>query len=140
MNVTVDPKISLAGAPVVTLGGREYFMAPLVWRQLRVVVPLIEAGRRAIGKLRDKPDTILSTEDFDTLLGAVHGALTRTYPALTFEDLLDERITVEEVAAAFNTAIEQSQVYSAAKPAAPDAGQPAPEASEMPGEPSTLIG
>ena len=115
-------------------------MAPLVWRQLRVVVPMIEAGRRAIGKLRNKPDTILSTEDFDTLLGAVHGALVRTYPALTFDDLLDERITVEEVAAAFNTAIEQSLVYSSAAPAASDAGQPAPEASEMPGEPSISIG
>ena len=109
MAFDIDPTLALAGAPVVTLGGREFFMAPLAMRQLRLVAPLAKTGLKAIAAL---PETIVfSTGEFDTLLGAVHAALTRAYPALTLDDLLDLPIAVEELAAAFKAALISTGMY-----------------------------
>ena len=39
MPLGIDPKVDCAGAPVVALGGREFFLPILALRQARIAVP-----------------------------------------------------------------------------------------------------
>ena len=98
-----DPKIDCAGAPVVVLAGREWFVPVLAMRQVRVVVPGLMRLMPVLQDLQSGEASAmarLSEDNFDNIVAVVHAALTRAYPELTHEAFLDLPISTPELVAA----------------------------------------
>lgn len=91
-----DPKINCAGSPVVALGGQEFFVPLLALRQARIVVPgllklmpRLNAIQARISAGDPLGAALLDQCDVDLMLDVVHCGLTRAYPELTRDDVLD---------------------------------------------------
>jgi hypothetical protein len=125
-----DPKIDCANAAIVTLAGREWFVPLLAMRQARIVVPALMALLPSLEAIRRNQLAALSQENFDLMLRAVHGSLTRAYPDLRFDDFLDLMITSEELVVAVQTVFVQAGLFK--KEAAAEQGED--ETGEAQGE------
>lgn len=118
--MTPDPKIDCARAAVVALGGQEFFVPVLALRQARVVVPgllklmprlnLIQ-GRIAAGDPLGA--AMLERDDVELMIEVVHCGLTRAYPAISRDDVLDLEAGFAELAAALAVIARQTGLFSA---------------------------
>lgn len=71
------------GGAWVSMGDKEYKVAPLNFKALRELAPMI-------GTLRDVRDGELpNPEQMDTLAKLAHAALRRNYPSITEDDVAD---------------------------------------------------
>jgi hypothetical protein len=109
-----DPKIDCAGAPVIALAEREWFVPTLAMRQARVVVPGLMRLMPALQALQSgEPSAMaeLSPANFDAIVDVVHAALTRAYPHLSREEFLDMPASTTELIAALTTITRQSGFF-----------------------------
>ncbi|MFY9628340.1 MAG: hypothetical protein WAK03_09360 [Methylocystis sp.] len=109
-----DPKIDCAGAPVVVLAGREWFVPVLAMRQARVVVPGLMRLMPVLQDLQSGEASAmarLSEDNFDNIVAVVHAALTRAYPELTHEAFLDLPISTPELVAALGVVTRQTGFF-----------------------------
>lgn len=122
MTLKLRTDLDLAGVPVVTLAGVEYFVPPLAFRQLRKVVP-------ALMKLRPVLDnfhgdfSLLDEQVFDDLFALVVATLSRAYPEVQAQDLIDLLITPAELLAAVAVIAPQTGLFTASAAPSPE---PAP--------------
>jgi hypothetical protein len=117
-----DPKIDCAGALVVTLAGREWFVPVLAMRQARVVVPALMRLMPVLQEMQSgQPSAMarLSEENYDAIIAVVHAALTRAYPELSRESFLDLPASTPELVAALGVVTRQTGFFKPAE----DAGQ-----------------
>jgi hypothetical protein len=120
--VTPDPKLNYAGAPTVTLGGEEFFVPVLALRQARVVVPGImelmprlNAIQRTLAR-SERAGVFLSESDVDLMIDVVHAALTRAYPQMTRDDLLDREASFAQLVVSISVIARQTGLFAAATP------------------------
>ena len=90
MDFTPDPKIDLADAETVTLAGRIFYVPVLPLRQTIKIAALAP-------KLGSYASADVTEEQMLDIATIVHLALTRAYPALTFEAFLDLPISFAEL-------------------------------------------
>jgi hypothetical protein len=109
--VTPDPKVDCAGAPVITLAGREWFVPVLAMRQTRSVVPALMRLMPALQRLQSGDASQLSEADYEAIIEAVHGALTRAYPTLTRDAFLDLPASTPELIAALGLVTQQTGFF-----------------------------
>jgi hypothetical protein len=121
MSFEQSKTIDYAGVPVIRLAGVERFIPELALRQHRVVIPAIMkaipalAGLQGVlsGGIQNMEDIAAMSRSFDEettdlLLKAVKAALSRAYPNITLDDLLDLPITNVELVLAIPVLIKQS--------------------------------
>jgi len=109
-----DPNIDCAGAPVVTLAGREWFVPVLAMRQARVVVPALMRLMPVLQEMQSgQPSAMarLSEENYDAIIAVVHAALTRAYPELSRERFLDLPASTPELVAALGVVTRQTGFF-----------------------------
>jgi hypothetical protein len=109
-----DPNINCAGAPVVTLAGREWFVPVLAMRQARVVVPALMRLMPVLQEMQSgQPQAMarLSEENYDAIIAVVHAALTRAYPELSREMFLDLPASTPELVAALGVVTRQTGFF-----------------------------
>ena len=121
--------VDCSTALIVKVGGIERFLPVLVWKQNKVVVPLMlkalpvieAAGARKdpeTGKLIMPPPEaamrLFSADILDTMGQAVYVALTRAYD-LTPEEFAEAELTVHEVTAAMPAVVQQTQFFGPAQ-------------------------
>lgn len=117
-----DPKIDCARAPVVALGGLEFFVPLLALRQARVVVPgllklmpRLNAVQARIGAGDPLGATLLDQDDVELMIDVVHCGLTRAYPDFSRDDLLDLEAGFAELVAALAVIAKQTGLFAAAE-------------------------
>jgi hypothetical protein len=115
----IDPKIDCARAPIVSLGGREYFVPALSLRQARIVVPgllkllpRLNAIQTRIGAGDPLGAALLEAEDVELMIDVVHAGLSRAYPDFTRDDLLDVEAGFAELAGALAVIAQQTGLFS----------------------------
>ncbi len=115
-----DPQVDCANAAVVTLAGREWFVAVLAMRQARIVVPALMRLMPVLQNLQAGLEGAaqLSEKDYDAILDVVHAALTRAYPRLTRDAFLDLPASTPELISALAVVTRQTGFF---KPAEADA-------------------
>lgn len=101
MSLDRDPKVDLAGARTVTLGGREFSILPLSLRQILAIAD-------DVPKLSGITAENLSGERLTPLADVVWQGLRRAHPALTREEFFDLPIPIGELVAALPLVIEQA--------------------------------
>lgn len=109
-----DPKIDCAGAPLISLAGREWFVPMLAMRQARVVVPGLMRLMPVLQTLQSGEASAmaqLSQANFDAIVEVVHAALTRAYPALSREEFLDLPASTPELIAALTVVTRQTGFF-----------------------------
>jgi len=119
MPFDLDTTRDLAGAAIITLAGREWFIPPLAVRQSRVVLPLLIRLMPALAELQERPDA-LGEAEWGDLVRVVHVALTRAYPSLTLDEILDLPAPLSEFAAAIAVITRQTGMFV---PAEKNAGE-----------------
>lgn len=114
-----DPKIDCARAPVVALGGQEFFVPALALRQARIVVPgllklmpRLNAIQTRLGAGDVLGVTLLDQDDVELMIDVVHCGLTRAYPDFSRDDLLDLQAGFAELAAALAVMAKQTGLFS----------------------------
>jgi hypothetical protein len=126
--MTPDPKIDCVGAPVVTLGGCEWFVPILAMRQARVVVPALMRLMPVLQAMQSgEASTLarLSEQNFDAMIDVVHAALTRAYPTLSRDEFLDLPASTPELVAALAVVTRQTGFFRPADAAGEPAGETA---------------
>jgi hypothetical protein len=118
----MDPKIDCARAPVIALGGREYFVPALSLRQARIVVPgllkllpRLNAIQTRIGAGDPLGAALLEADDFELMIDIVHAGLSRAYPDFARDDLLDAEAGFAELAAALAVIARQTGLFAPAE-------------------------
>jgi hypothetical protein len=119
--------LDYGSAKIIKLAGAEYFVPVLAIKQNRICIPLIQELAPRIGEIVDVK-TLYHQSDFDRLLHLVQVALTRAYPDVTLDDLLDMEITMAELLTASNVIAIQTRAFIVPEPGAP-AGESAGEAT-----------
>jgi hypothetical protein len=119
--MTPDPKVDCARAPVVALGGREFFVPMLALRQARIVVPgllnlmpRLNAIQERIGAGDPLAASLLAQEDVELMIDVVHCGLTRAYPTFLRDDLLDLEAGFVDLVAALGVMAKQSGLFAPA--------------------------
>jgi len=114
-----DPRSNCAGAPVVNLGGQEFFVPALALRQARVVVPgllrlmpRLNTIQARIGAGDPLGAALLEQGDIDLMIDVVHCGLTRAYPDLSRECLLDLQAGLAELVAALAVVARQTGLFT----------------------------
>ena len=129
MDLTVNPKVDISDTTPLTLGGVEFRVAPLVLRQTSKIGPqsanVLAILKRRVQAFTDHADVALALANPETastvdaeqylramalsepdammLLGIIHIGLTRVYPRLTLDDLLDLPAKSADLLEAANT-------------------------------------
>ena len=99
MSFDLDKNADVSRAKPVTLGGKELQVAPLTLRKIIQTAEMLPK----LGA-----DDASTAANIETLIEFVMLGLSRTYPALTKEDLLDSETTIPELRAAVDVVIEQA--------------------------------
>lgn len=139
MDLTTDPRVELAEARKIRLGGEEFLIPRLMLRQTREIEPRMPAilrivNRRAealsgvprdpaTGKLAVGADEALDLmerlaltgDEIDVALKVIHAGLTRAYPNARLDELLDMPITIVEINDALTVIMAQAKVTDQAK-------------------------
>ncbi len=133
------PGLNYEGAAIVRVAGMDRFIPLLSMRQNRVVVPLMlkvlpvieaagarevettdpETGRATKELVMPPPEVTLrlfSEETIEVMTRIVYSALTRAY-TLTFDEFLDEAITVHELSLAMPAIVKQTGFFEQPKEA-----------------------
>jgi hypothetical protein len=90
MAYDVDPACDTPRCKTITLGGRDFLVAPLPLRHVLAIADLIP-------KLAGISIENMRGAMFEPIVDLVHRGLLRTYPSLTRDDLLDLPITLTEL-------------------------------------------
>lgn len=124
--MTPDPKVDCARAAVITLAGREFFVPFLALRQARIVVPgllkLMPRFNAIQARVADGEAlgvALLERDDVELMIDVVHAGLTRAYPELSRDDVLDLDAGFSELIAALAVIAKQTGLFAAAESAAP---------------------
>jgi hypothetical protein len=114
-----DPKVDCARAQIVALGGQEFFIAPLALRQARIAVPgllklmpRLNAIQARIGAGDPLGAALLEQDDVELMIDVVHSGLSRAYPELSREDLLDLEAGFAELIAALAVIARQTGLFA----------------------------
>ena len=115
----LDPKVDCSKAPVVALGGREFFIPVLALRQARVAVPgllkllpRLNAIQARIGDGDPLGAALLESDDVDLMIDVVHAGLSRAYPGFSRDDLLDLEAGFAELVAALAAIARQTGLFA----------------------------
>jgi len=121
-----DPKVDCAKAAVVTLAGREFFVPLLALRQVRVVapgllklMPRLNAIQARIADGEALGVALLERDDVELMIEVVHAGLTRAYPDLSRDDVLDLEAGFSELIAALAAIARQTGLFTTAESGAP---------------------
>ncbi|WP_298421060.1 hypothetical protein [Rhodoblastus sp.] len=121
-----DSRIDCARAPVVALGGQEFFVPMLALRQARVVVPGLLKLLPRLNEIQTRiaagdsmAAALLGQDDVDLMIDVVHCGLTRAYPDFSRDDLLDQQAGFAELVAALTVIAAQTGLFTAADPQTP---------------------
>jgi hypothetical protein len=98
MPFDLDEKINLDHARTITLGGREFKIAPLTLRQTIAATAMLPKMTAAA--------TV--EENLGLLVDFALIGLARTYPSLTRDELLDSEVTAIELREAADAVLEQA--------------------------------
>ena len=101
MSLERDESIDLAGARVVRLAGRDFYVAPLSLRQILAVADHVP-------KLSGITAETLSGERLTPLVEVLWHGLRRAHPKLSRDEFLDLPIPIGELVAALPVVIEQA--------------------------------
>lgn len=138
MSIILDPKIDISEAKKVTLAGEEFYIAPLVLRQTKVITPLLSKTftllnkrtkiadgflKKHAGSLEETPLTdqqaikladelVFTEEEFDLSIKVIRAGLSRAYPAITEDDLYDMGIQINELIGTIAVVIIQTRMTS----------------------------
>jgi hypothetical protein len=104
MPLDLDPDIDLADAKPITLGRRQYHVAPLPLRHVLAIVALLPKVNQGLTTLADGIDE----QKMSPVVETIRRALLKTYPAVTADDILDLPVTIDELIAAVPVVIAQS--------------------------------
>lgn len=114
-----DSKIDCAGAPVVALGGAEFFVPALALRQARIAVPgllkllpRLNAIQQRIGAGDPLAAALLEQDDVELMIDVVHCGLTRAYPDFSRENLLDLQADFADLIAALAVIARQTGLFA----------------------------
>jgi hypothetical protein len=117
--MTPDPKIDFSRAAVVELGGREFFVPPLALRQARIVVPgllklmpRLNAIQARIGAGDPLGAALLEQDDIELMIEVVHSGLTRAYPEISRDEVLDLQAGFAELIAALAAIARQTGLFA----------------------------
>jgi hypothetical protein len=137
--MTPDPKLNYVGAPVVTIGGKEFFVPTLALRQTRVAVPgllklmpKLNAVQSRIAEGDPLGAALLEQKDIELMIDVVCAGLSRAYPSITRDDLLDFEASFGELAAAAGVIARQTGLFKQPKTGEAQGeaqGEPAPQIS-----------
>jgi hypothetical protein len=115
-----DPKVDCARAPIVELGGCEFFIPALALRQARIVVPgllklmpRLNAIQARIASGDPLGAALLEQDDVELMIDVVHSGLTRAYPDMSREDILDLQAGFAELIAALAVIAKQTGLFAA---------------------------
>lgn len=109
MHFTPDPKVDLSDAVSVTLAGHNFYVPVLPLRQtIKIATLAPRLGRDSTAEITEAQMLDVAT--------IVHLALTRAYPALTFEAFLDLPITFEELWRAAPVILRQTRALAQEQP------------------------
>jgi hypothetical protein len=118
MDFLPDPRIDLTDAVMVTLAGRPFYVPVLPLRQtIKIATLAPRLGRDGTAEITEAQLLDVAT--------IVHLALTRAYPALTFEAFLDLPITFEELWRSAPVILRQTRALTQ-EPAAGEASAASP--------------
>jgi hypothetical protein len=114
-----DPKVDCARAPIVELGGCEFFIPALALRQSRIVVPgllklmpRLNAIQARIVSGDPLGAALLEQDDVELMIDVVHSGLTRAYPELTRETVLDLQASFAELIATLAVIARQTGLFA----------------------------
>jgi hypothetical protein len=114
-----DPKMDFSHAAVVELGGREFFVPQLALRQARIVVPgllklmpRLNAIQGRIGAGDPLGATLLERDDVELMIDVVHSGLTRAYPEISRDEVLDLQAGFAELIAALAEIARQTGLFA----------------------------
>ncbi len=124
--MTPDPKADCAAAPVVALGGREFFIPLLALRQARIVVPgllklmpRLNAIQARIAGGDPLGAALLNQDDVDLMIDVVHSGLTRAYPNFSRDQVLDLQAGFADLVAALAVIARQTGLFAPTDAALP---------------------
>lgn len=101
--------IDITKSKKITLGGKEFIIPELAFRQKRITTPLIlELEPVFREKLANKRVTEITTEEYDKIAEVVFQGVQRGLPHLTKESFLDFTFSPIELIPAFLVVAEQS--------------------------------
>jgi hypothetical protein len=113
-----DPKMNCAGAPVIELGGREFFIPLLALRQARIIVPgllklmpRLNAIQARIGAGDPLGAALLEQDDVELMIDVVHSGLSRAYPEISRDEVLDLQAGFAELIAALAVIARQTGLF-----------------------------
>ena len=114
-----DPKVDCARAPIVELGGREFFIPALALRQSRIVVPGLLKLMPRLNAIQTRivsgdplGAALLEQDDVELMIDVVHSGLTRAYPELTRETVLDLQASFAELIATLAVIARQTGLFA----------------------------
>jgi hypothetical protein len=114
-----DAKVNCADAPVISLGGREFFVPLLALRQARIAVPgllklmpRLNAIQARLGAGDPLGATLLEASDVELMIDVVHAGLSRAHPDLSRDDLLDLEAGFAELIAALAVIARQTGLFA----------------------------
>ena len=121
-----DSKVDCARAPVVSLGGQEFFVPLLALRQARIAVPgllklmpRLNAIQARIGAGDPLGATLLEADDVELMIDVVQAGLSRAHPELTRDDLLDLEAGFAELIAALAVIARQTGLFAEVENSSP---------------------
>jgi hypothetical protein len=117
--MTPDPKLDFSRAPVVALGGREFFIPLLALRQARIVVPgllklmpRLNAIQARIAAGDPLGAALLEQDDVELMIDVVHCGLTRAYPEFSRDEVLDLQAGFSDLIAALAVIARQTGLFA----------------------------
>ncbi|MGO9390646.1 hypothetical protein [Rhodoblastus sp.] len=115
----LDPKMNCAGAPVIELGGREFFVPLLALRQARIIVPgllklmpRLNAIQTRIGAGDPLGAALLEQNDVELMIDVVHSGLSRAYPDISRDEVLDLQAGFADLIAALAVIARQTGLFA----------------------------
>jgi hypothetical protein len=128
--------LDYSSAKIIKLAGMEYFVPVLALRQNRALVPLLQ---RVLPRLKQIGDGVgIREQDYDDLTVVAHVALTRAYPDITIDQLLETNISLEELILAAPVIMEQTRAFKTIDPGT-SVGEPKGEATASTAPPQVSI-
>ncbi len=114
-----DPKMDFSRAAVVALGGREFFIPLLALRQARIVVPgllklmpRLNAIQARIGAGDALGVSLLEQDDVELMIEVVYSGLSRAYPDISRDEVLDLQAGFADLIAALAVIARQTGLFA----------------------------
>ena len=144
--MNLNPNFDYVGVPVITLAGVEYFIPVLAIRQTRKVVPALMEIMPNLTQISTNP-TLIDEATYDRIVSIVFNALTRAYPDVSLDWLLDQPISVVEMVNSLKTIAAQTGLFKKVANAGEAKGEatpptltaPSPDIANIPASPGPTL-